>query len=344
MLTQVQPRVLLLPHPSKRLIQIIGGSQSLGGDNITQIEVSLDASWAAAPEGNARTAGAKNITFTLAGVTAPAPSRLTFPPAVDADTQGAPVATYEFTMRSKGGGDGGVFRRLKPTAERTETQQTVMVGNVADGVGAAAITVSGNSDNKIYEGETDKNIEIVFTATGPMYDLDADRNPNVVGGDDIDAEITITIPNFLTAPHEGDGVDDEATDSRTDPGFIEVTRHPGVVFESSNNPLSVAGQVVTLHIKRVDTGGKIYVAYRKVAVITVPGLNVEDNRFVVATRTTTATGSPTELTDAGAAIEIPGGLGQALAGSGETEVSPEVVAIGTKVRTATFKYTARGCH
>ena len=44
---------------------------------------------------------------------------------------------------------------------------------------------------------------------------------------------------------------------------------------------------------------------------------------------------------AGELIAIAGGLGQALAGSGETEVSPEVVAIGTKVRTATFKYTAR---
>ena len=197
-------------------------------------------------------------------VTAPAPDRLTFPPADDNrtplvltdDTQGAPVHTDEFTMRSKGGGDGGAFRRLKPTADDSEPQQTVTVGNVEDGIGTVEITVTGNSDDKIYEGEKDKNIEIVFTATGPMYDLDADRDGDSKdnGDGDVDARIQITIPSYLTPPHEGDG-EDEATDARTDPGFIEVTRHPGVVFENSNNPLTLSGsenRTVTLNIKKVD--------------------------------------------------------------------------------------------
>ena len=69
-----------------------------------------------------------------------------------------------------------------------------------------------------------------------MYDVDTNRDG--MPASDIDATIQITIPGFLTAPHEGDG-EDEATDSRTDPGFIEVTRSSGVVFEDSNNPLTV---------------------------------------------------------------------------------------------------------
>ena len=110
---------------------------------------------------------------------------------------------------------------------------------------------------------------------------------------------------------------------------------------------------VTLNIKRVDTGGKIYVAYRKVAVLEAPDVpkpQMTANRFVVSTRSSsTGTVEPTALMDAANdAINIAGGLGQALAGSGEMKVSPEVVAVGSKPRTVTFTYTARaaisGCH
>ena len=92
---------------------------------------------------------------------------------------------------------------------------------------------------------------------------------------------------------------------------------------------------VTLNIKRVDTGGKIYVVYKKVAVTEIPTATP----FIVATRSLSAFGNLRGVDNV--LTPIAGGLGQALAGSGETEVSPEVVAIGTKVRTATFKYTAR---
>ena len=115
-------------------------------------------------------------------VTAPAPPRLTFPPAADTALlmmHRCACCDLRVHHEIQSQGDGGVFRRLKPTAGRTDTQQTVTVGNVADGIGTAAITVSGNSDNKIYEGEKDKNIEIVFTATGPMYDVDANRDGDV---------------------------------------------------------------------------------------------------------------------------------------------------------------------
>ena len=86
----------------------------VGGDNITQIEVALDASWAATVDGSPR-AAERALIITFVNAIAPAPARLTFPPATSANDQDPPVATYEFTMRSKA--KDGVFRRLKPTPD-----------------------------------------------------------------------------------------------------------------------------------------------------------------------------------------------------------------------------------
>ena len=186
--TVITATPLATADPDNRRVTVVGG------DNITQIEVALDASWAAP-----RAAG-RALIITFVNAIAPAPARLTFPPATSANEQDPPVATYEFTMRSKA--KDGVFRRLKPTTATPNPQKPVTVGNVEDGIGTAAITVSGNSDNKIYQGEEDKTIEIVFTATGPMYDVDTDRSGDAGGSDDIDATIQITIPSFLTPPQE----------------------------------------------------------------------------------------------------------------------------------------------
>ena len=63
-------------------------------------------------------------------------------------------------------------------------QPKVRVGNVRSGAGTAAISPT------VYQNETDRNIEIVFTAAGPMYDYELD-------GDDINSRIVIGIPPGL---------------------------------------------------------------------------------------------------------------------------------------------------
>ena len=68
---------------------------------------------------------------------------------------------------------------------------------------------------------------------------------------------------------------------------------------------------------------------------------MDNNLFVVSTLTLTTLQRLRKVDDLTMGIDIAGGLGQTLAGSGEMKVSPEVVAVGSKPRTVTFTYTAR---
>ena len=112
----------------------------------------------------------RELTISFVGVTAPAPSRLTYPRTEDPAVQGIPTATYEFTVRT---GKDDVYRRLKPTPDSDEgPQPTVYVGNVQDGVGEVTIYVNGKTGENVYENEKDIEYRIVFKALGPMYDVD----------------------------------------------------------------------------------------------------------------------------------------------------------------------------
>ena len=123
-------------------------------------------------------------------------------------------------------------------------QPILRVGNVVSGNGTATVSPI------VFQGETARNIEIVYTTNGPMYD----------SGTTVDSRIQIGIPTGLTPAQ---------TDDPSAIGFITVSRVSGtVLFRMPNNKIVVDpnGTTATIDVTRMEANAKIYVAYRKVTV------------------------------------------------------------------------------
>ena len=265
------------------------------GDNATKVGVKLTGDeWSVAVGETA------SLTITLASVTTATPSSLHVP---------AGAHPYrEYTFRTRSMAKGGSLRSLVIADNGLNPQPRLRVGVVTAGKGQLDVSPI------VYESEADRNISLVFTAQGPMYDY-TDATDGAV-----DSTITITIPDGLTAPQ---------TDTNNGDGFITVSRQSGtVLFKDPNAKITVVGQVATIDITRMENNAKIYVAYRKVDVIA----GVTAARFALAVTPAGANGTvPTVKPD--------GNHVRTIAGSGEIKLTKDVVEMGTKP-TLTFVYKA----
>ena len=264
------------------------------GDNATKVGIKLDADWNVAADAST------SLTITMTGVTSATPTSLYVP------QTGRPYREYTFRTRSMA--DKGSLRSLVIGADGTNPQPIARVGNVISGSGQVDVSLV------VYEAETARNIELVFTAAGPMYDTDG-----------VDSLITISAPAGLTAPQT------------TDPagaGYVTVSRQSGtVLFERPNQKIDTpVGQTITIDIARMEANAKIYVAYRKVD---APAIGAATAAPYTATSTSDATASDTTVT-----VKPDGNHLRAVAGSGEIKLTRgEVVGAGTKP-TLTFTYKA----
>ena len=268
-----------------------------GGDDLTKIGVKLDADWNVAADAST------SLTIAITGVTTGTPNSLYVP------QDGRPYREYTFRTRTMA--KDGSLRSLVIGADGANPQPIARVGNVGDGKGQVDVSLV------VYEAETARNIELVFTAAGPMYDS------NTATGTAVDAAITITAPTGLTAPQI------------TDPagaGYVTVSRQSGtVLFERPNQKIDdPSGQTITIDIARMEKGAKIYVAYRKVDAPAIGAATAAP--FTAQSLSTSALAAVTVKPD--------GNHLRAVAGSGEIKLTRgEVVSAGTKP-TLTFTYKA----
>lgn len=267
------------------------------GDNATKVGVKLTtAEWNVAANGTAA-----ELTITFAAVTTATPSSLYVP------DDAHPYREYTFRTRSMA--KDGSLRSLVIADDGLNPQPRIRVGVVTAGKGQLDVSLV------VYESEADRNISLVFTAAGPMYDY---TNNGAV----VDASITITIPTGLTLAQTGTTNGD---------GFITVSRQSGtVLFDDPNNKVTVdaTGLIATIDIARMENGAKIYVAYRKVDV----AAGVTADRFELAV-------TPASTTGTVAAVKPDGDHVRTITGSGDITFSNDVVGMGTKP-TLTFMYKA----
>ena len=267
------------------------------GDNVTYVGIKLDAGWTV-PAG-----GTVSLTITMAGVTSATPSSLFVPQ--------TGRAYDEEVFRTRSMAKGGDLRPLVIGDDGANPQPRIRVGNVKSGSGQVDVSPI------VYETETDRNIELIFTAAGPMYDTA-----------DVNAQITITAPTGLTAPQI------------TDPagaGFMTVSRQSGtVLFARPNKKIDDpnGGQTITIDITRMEANAKIYVAYSKVA----PDTGAQAGRFTA--QSAGGVGGLTSIPEAN--IKPEDNHLQALFGSGTITLmdrSDNVVAMGSRP-TLTFTFKA----
>ena len=279
---------------------------------LTHIGVKLDADWAGTTE--------KSLTIAITGGTSAIPRSLQEVPLT-----GLPYREYTFTTTTKA--KDGNFRRLRildddeTTADVDESkldpQPKIRVGNVASGRGTIKISPP------VYQGETDRHIQMTFTAAGPMYD-----------GGGINSNVVITIPAglgtaatpFPTAP---------APQTQTPNGkqFVSVSRVTGSVQFANPNQRIIAdpaAALVTIDITRMEYNSTITVSYRKVDVD--PGLSDVDAPFTATSVSgSTATGI---VTFDPAANHV-----RTIAGSGEIKIAPEIVPLDSR-QNLVFTYKA----
>ena len=308
-------------NDSNELIEI-----TKSGDNVTKLVITLKgASWNATADNN------ETLTLTITTVTSAIPRSL-YVPAV-----GYPYREYTFTTKSMA--KGGTLRRLvipaddpatDPDESDVDPQPKINVGNVKSGKGK--ITVSPI----VYQSETDRNIQLVFEAAGPMYDVPASA------GTAIDSKIVITIPGGLgTKPSTGNFPIAPAPQINTANGdeFVSVSRVTGTVqFTNPNQRIlpDTAASTVTVDTTRIEYGAKIYVSYRKVDVN--PELGNAINFTATAASGTNTGETVTFAPDGTAGKEHV----RRIAGSGTITISDgsdDIVAMGSKPD-LTFKYTA----
>ena len=162
-----------------------------GDDNVTKIEVDLDDSDWSVDRGIERA-----LVITLGttegdntGLTAPIPASL--PSTLNRDS-GVHFMNYQFTAYALVTGGFGSSSRLKPdNDDATPTHPAIKVGNIAN---AAAGTASSDPATT-YVGE-EGDFVIRFTAAGPIYDLDANKNGTFDAGD-IDARIVVNLSSAI---------------------------------------------------------------------------------------------------------------------------------------------------
>ena len=277
-------------------------------DKLTSISVKLDADWT---DGDA-------LTIVTTGVTSAIPRSLYVPPT------GLPYR--EYTFRTTTMAKDGVLRSLlipadDPTTVDTDEsdvdpQPKVRVGNVASGRGTIKVSPI------VYQSETDRNIQLTFTAAGPMYD-----------SGDIAAGVVITIPAGLgTAADPFPAAPAPQIQTANGDEHVSVSRVTGSVqFANPNQRIIVdpAAATVTIDTTRIEYNATITISYRKVDVN--PGLS--------ANAVFTATSESGSSTEAAVTFDPAADHVRIIAGSGEIAISPEIVPIDSR-RNLTFTYKA----
>ena len=281
------------------------------GDNVTKIVITLKGDgWKNAADAD------QTVTITITGVTSAIPRSLYVP-----DT-GYPYREYTFTTRSMAKGGGFATLRI-PEATGDDPQPKLRVGNVKSGKGKVGISPV------VYQGETDRPIQLIFTAAGPMYDS-ADGV--------LDSSIAIIIPTGLGSAADPFPAPMPQIDAANGDEFISVSRVTGTVrFANPNQRILLDPNntpTVTIDITRMEYNAKIYVSYRKVDVD--PGLDDADNFGVTSVSGTN---------DAVAVTLDPDGTTgkehvRLIAGSGAIKItSSDIVPMDTR-QNITFTYTA----
>ena len=277
-------------------------------DKLTHIGVKLDADWT---DGD-------TLNIAITNVTSAIPRSLYVPPT------GYPYR--EYTFRTTTMAKDGVLRRLlipdddPATADVDESdvdpQPKINVGNVADGRGTIKVSPI------VYQSETDRHIQLTFTAAGPMYDVGTTINSNVV----------ITIPQGLGSVADTFPAPMPQTTTANGDEFVSVSRVTGSVqFANPNQRIIVdpPAAAVTIDITRMEYNSTVTLSYRKVDVD--PALS--GNTAFTATATSgTATGAAVTFDPAADHVRT-------IAGSGEIKIVPEIVAMGSR-QNLVFTYKA----
>ena len=140
------------------------------GDNATAVGIKLTGDEWSVAAGETAT-----LTITLASVTTATPSSLYVPSGAH------PYREYTFRTRSMA--KDGSLRSLVVADNGLNPQPRLRVGVVTAGKGQLDVSPI------VYQSEMDRNISLVFTAQGPMYDY-------TDNGTEVNSTIAITIPDW----------------------------------------------------------------------------------------------------------------------------------------------------
>ena len=228
-------------------------------DALTSIAVKLDADWT---DGDA-------LTIVTTGVTSAIPRSLHVP------REGLPYR--EYTFRTTSMASGGVLRSLliPDTGDNAgeDPQPKIRVGNVASGRGTIKVSPI------VYQSETDRNIQLTFTAAGPMYD-----------SGDINSNVTITIPAGLgTAADPFPAAPNPQTTTANGDEFVSVSRVTGDVgFANPNQRIIVdtTTNTILIDITRMQYNATVTVSYRKVDVNPTLSANADFSATSISGATT----------------------------------------------------------
>ena len=282
---------------TRKRVQIL----PVSGDNVSSVEVSLDATWA---DGG-------TLTIRFGNVGAPTPSRLPFRYGTAATD--AYYEEYQFTSYSKK--KDGTLTRLKVTEANPEPQPYVRVGSVAAGTGTVAVTPA-----TVIQGETGLDFRLVYTAPGPIYN----------------GTIVVTVPDALV---DGTGLDgDNSTNDATFRADITVSERGGVDFGETDADVGQSGvfavsfsdRTITIEIDDMHKGDQVRVFYED---IKVGDPSTTPQMWNVATSVDGAA-TPTDLPDGDQK-----GTVRQRAGSGEVTISPSAVEVNS-TRDYTIAYKA----
>ena len=270
-------------------------------DALTHIGVKLDARWTGTTS--------KTLTIAITGVTSAIPRSLHVPPT------GLPYREYTFTTTTMA--KEGVLRRLLILDDDPDTtgvdeskldpQPKIRVGNVASGRGTIKVSPI------VYQSETDRHIQLTFTAAGPMYD----------SGTAIDSNVVITIPQGLGSVADTFPAPMPQTTTANGDEFVSVSRVTGSVQFANPNQRIIAdptAAAVTIDITRMEYNSTVTLSYRKVDVD--PALSANAAFTATSVSGAAATGTVT--------FDPTGDHVRTIAGSGEIKVAPEIVAMGSK--------------
>ncbi len=277
-------------------------------DKLTSIAVKLDGDWT---DGDA-------LTIAITGVTSAIPRSLFVP------QTGLPYREYTFTTTTMA--KDGVHRRLLILDDDPDTagvdeseidpQPKIRVGNVASGRGTIKVSPI------VYQGEADRNIQLTFTAAGPMYDTTG-----------IDSNVVITIPQGLGSVADTFPAPMAQTTTANADEFVSVSRVTGSVQFANPNQRIIVDPTnrsqVTIDITRMEYNSTVTLSYRKVDVNPALGTNA----------VFTATSISGSSTTGNVVFDPAADHVRTIAGSGEIKISPEIVSMGSR-QNLTFTYKA----
>ncbi len=288
-------------------------------DKLTSVGVKLDGDWS---DGDALTIAFENGTSAI-------PRSLYVPPT------GYPYREYTFTTTTKA--DKGNFRRLLIPDDDPDTpadesdvdpQPKIRVGNVASGRGKITFSTTVAPKTAVYQGETDRTIQLTFTAEGPMYD--------VGGATPIGSNVVITIPQGLGSVADTFPAPMAQTTNASGDEFVSVSRVTGTVQFANPNQRIIVDPTnrnqVTIDITRMEYNATVTVSYRKVDVD--PGLTT-NAVFSATSISGTATGAAVTFDPAADHVRT-------IAGSGAiklTDGSDDIVPMDSR-QNLIFTYTA----